>query len=280
MFEEFYQKYVPEEQEVIVLIRNCIGAGYNNSGNFWKMTVISLGMMSCDTGKVELGEGRLEWPVIKEEMNTDKGWGRFQKGQICRLKVRRLLDNFVPDHIPAEQFNSWAVIEVLESSVSCPQLESAWEKYQKPVVIEDEILGTLELNREFAQLEGEILWNGEEVSLFLEIDLEDQVTWDSVRSIAQKMVTNSESWDKSMREFAAEELTELANEWLANDEENENADPITEKTFADRITLTELSITCDGDFTAYYDDNDLFWRHTIEVCGSLETGIESANIAG
>ena len=31
MFEEFYQKYETEEQEVIALIRKCIGAGYHKS---------------------------------------------------------------------------------------------------------------------------------------------------------------------------------------------------------------------------------------------------------
>ena len=36
----------------------------------------------------------------------------------------------------------------------------------------------------------------------------------------------------------------------------------------------------EGDFTAYFDDDDMFWGHTVEVCGSLENGIESANIAG
>ena len=41
MFEEFYQKYETEEQEVIALIRKCIGAGYHKSDNsdFWEMTV-------------------------------------------------------------------------------------------------------------------------------------------------------------------------------------------------------------------------------------------------
>ena len=29
-----------------------------------------------------------------------------------------------------------------------------------------------------------------------------------------------------------------------------------------------------------FDDDDMFWGHTVEVCGSLENGIESANIAG
>ena len=146
--------------------------------------------------------------------------------------------------------------------------------------IEDEVLGTLTLNRDFGLLDGEILWNGEKVSLALEIDLDDEETWDTTRSIAHKVMADRESRDRSMREFAAKKLTELANEWQADDDEKENADPITEEAFAQRITLLELSLTYEGDFTAYFDDDDMFWGHTVEVCGSLENGIESANIAG
>lgn len=161
MFEEFYQKYETEEQEVIALIRKCIGAGYHKSDNsdFWEMTVITLGMVFCNTGKVSIKEGRLKWPVTEEERNSEKSWGRLQQGQICRLKVRRLLDGLVPEHTTPEQFNSWAVIDVLEPSVPCPPLEAVWEEYQKPVNIEDEVLGTLKLNRDFGLLDGKILWN-------------------------------------------------------------------------------------------------------------------------
>jgi len=245
MFEEFYQKYETEEQEVIALIRKCIGAGYHKSDNsdFWEMTVITLGMVFCNTGKVSIKEGRLKWPVTEEERNSEKSWGRLQQGQICRLKVRRLLDGLVPEHTTPEQFNSWAVIDVLEPSVPCPPLEAVWEEYQKPVNIEDEVLGTLKLNRDFGLLDGKILWNEKEVSLALEIDLEDEETWDTVRSIAHKVMADRESWDKSMREFAAKELTGLANEWQADDDEKKNADPIAEEGFAQRITLSELSLT-------------------------------------
>lgn len=279
IFEKFYQKYAPDEQEVIVLIRNCIGAGYNKGG-FWEMTVISLGMVFCDTGKVDLRQGRLEWPVTEMERNSEKGWKRFQAGQICHLKIRRLLDEFVPGHTSPEQFNRWAVAQVLGPSVFCPQLEAVWKKYQKPVAIEDQVLGMLGLNRNFEQLEGEVLWNGAKISLFLGVNLEDRATWNTVRSIGQKVVADSEVWDKSMRKFAAKELAELANQWKASDEEDENAALITEEAFAERIALSELSLTYEGDFTAYYDDDDLFWGHSIEVCGSLQNGIESANIVG
>ena len=50
--------------------------------------------------------------------------------------------------------------------------------------------------------------------------------------------------DRSMREFAAKKLTELANEWQADDDEKENADPITEEAFAQRITCLLYTSRC------------------------------------
>ena len=100
MFEEFYQKYETEEQEVIALIRKCIGAGYHKSDNsdFWEMTVITLGgLVLGKRGKVRKGEGR--WKGRGgEEKREREGGGGLQQGQICRLKVRRLLDGLVPEH--------------------------------------------------------------------------------------------------------------------------------------------------------------------------------------
>ena len=97
MFEEFYEMYEPEEQEVVALINRCIGGGFNWKGNFWEMTVVTLGMVFCDTGKVTTKEERLEWPVTDEERNSEKGWGRFQNEQICRLKIRRMKEEWAKD---------------------------------------------------------------------------------------------------------------------------------------------------------------------------------------
>ena len=35
-----------------------------------------------------------------------------------------------------------------------------------------------------------------------------------------------------------------------------------------------------GRFTAYYNDDDMFWGHAVEVSGSLKKGITYANLAG
>lgn len=272
MFEKFYERYAPEEKEVIVLIQHTLGAGYDNNG-FWDMTVISLGMVFCATGEVNIREGRLEWPVTEEEKNSERGWKRFEREQICRIKVRKLLDEYVPK-------NSWAVTEVLEQSVSCPELEMVLEEYNKPVVIEDKVLGTLILNREFDMFETTFLWNGNEVSFMLEVNPESKSSWSRARTAAKKLVAEQETWDETMRKFAAKKLTALANDWLAEDVESKGAGPITEETFAKRIALSEISITSGGSFTAYYNDDDMFWGHAIEVHGSLKKGILDANIAG
>ena len=279
MFEKFYERYAPEEKEVIVLIQHTLGAGYDNNG-FWDMTVISLGMVFCATGEVNIREGRLEWPVTEEEKNSERGWKRFEREQICRIKVRKLLDEYVPKHTTPEKFNSWAVTEVLEQSVSCPELEMVLEEYNKPVVIEDKVLGTLILNREFDMFETTFLWNGNEVSFMLEVNPESKSSWSRARTAAKKLVAEQETWDETMRKFAAKKLTALANDWLAEDVESKGAGPITEETFAKRIALSEISITSGGSFTAYYNDDDMLWGHAIEVHGSLKKGILDANIAG
>lgn len=209
MFEKFYERYDSEEKEVIALIQRTLGAGYNNG--FWDMAVISLGMVFCDTGKADIREGRLEWPVTEEEKNSEKGWNRFAREQICRIKVRKLLDEYVPKHISPEKNNSWAITEVLEHTVACPKLETVLMEYKKPVIIEDKVLGTLTLNRDFYMFESSLLWKGNQVSFMLEVNPDSKSSWSRARSAAQQLVKEQDSWDKAMRIFAAKELTSLAN---------------------------------------------------------------------
>ena len=204
MFEEFYEMYEPEEQEVVALINRCIGGGYNWKVKFWEMTVVTLGVVFCDTGKVSTKEERLEWPVTEEERNGKNGWGRFQSEQICRLKIRRLKEE-------------WAVVKENEE---CPQLQEILDEYHKPVIIQDEVLGQLELNKDYGCFEGEIDWLGKNVTLSLEVNAESKPSWTRARSAAKKLLSDCETWDKSMREFAAKKNTETANNWLSQDEEN------------------------------------------------------------
>lgn len=276
MDEKFYEKYSSEEQEVIVLIQQILGA--SPFENKWEMVATTLGMVFCADGRVDAKRGRLNWLVTEEERSNVKTWNRFQKGQICRIKVRKLLDTFVPKNLMPEEFNAWCVVGVLEQKAVCRQLEEVWAAYNKPVVIDDEVLGTLILNRDFDMFEGTFDWNETEISLMLEVDADDKSTWEDTCNAARSMLSEMEKWDQTMRVFSAKALTSLANEWMENDDEN--TAPITEEIFAERISLLELTFSFEDSFTAYYEDDDMFWGHAIEVCGSLEQGVESANIVG
>ena len=150
MFEEFYEMYEPEEQEVVALINRCIGGGFNWKGNFWEMTVVTLGIVFCDTGKVSTKEERLDWPVTEEERNGEKGWGRFGKEQICRLKIRRMKEERAQNLVA----RPWCISEVVRAHEDCPELQAILDEYHKPVVIQDEVLGELTLDKDYDAFEG------------------------------------------------------------------------------------------------------------------------------
>ena len=279
MFEEFYEMYEPQEHEVVALINRCIGGGYNSKGNFWEMTVVTLGIVFCDTGKVSTKEERLEWPVSDEDRHGDKGWLRFGKEQICRLRIRLMKEERAWDLA----IRPWCISEVVSHHEDCPKLQSILDEYHKPVVIYDQVLGELTLDKDFGSFEGEIKWCGQKVLLSLEVNAENKASWTRARSAAKKLLAESEIYDKAMRAFAAEKLTALANDWLSQDEENSRnfkTDPITEEELASLISMINLSITSGGSFIAWFDCDEMFTDHAVRVSGSIKKGIKSACIEG
>ena len=129
----------------------------------------------------------------------------------------------------------------------------------------------------------EVLRCGKDVLLYLEVNAERKSSWTRARSAAKKLLADCETWDKAMRELAAKNLTGLANDWLSQDEENpRNSEtaPITEEEFARRISMTSLSVTSGGSFTAWFDCDEMFTDHAVTVCGSLKKGLKAANIEG
>ena len=115
---------------------------------------MTLGMVFCDTGKVSTKEERLEWPVTDEERDGEKGWGRFQKEQVCRLRIRRMKEEWAKDLI----VRPWCISEVIEAREDCPELQAVLDEYHRPVVIQDEVLGELTLDKDFGSFEGEVRW--------------------------------------------------------------------------------------------------------------------------
>ena len=124
---------------------------------------------------------------------------------------------------------------------------------------------------------------GKEVRISLDVEIERKASWTRVTNVMKKLVAEQEAWDKSLRAMAAQRLTALANEWLADDDQTDRdpeKDPITEEEFAQRIQFTEFFVSPGGRFTAWYEDDDLFWGHVITVDGTLKKGPVDAEIQG
>ena len=160
-------------------------------------------MADVQTGQVISGRCYLSWPLTDKERDAGDYSKRFTKGQIYRIKAR----GWKGDALYEPQ---WYVTEVLEEGVPCPALEEIWAEYTKPILLEDEVLGTLTLDREMSIFEGTCKWMGKEVRISLDVEIEKKASWTRVTNVMKKLVADQEVWDKSLRAMAAQKLTAQA----------------------------------------------------------------------
>ena len=186
----------------------------------------------------------------------------------------------LPEEVPNGALpikNHFLVVEVLEKNVACPKLEEILTEYRKPIILQDDVLGELTYDKQIKSFEGNIAWLGGKVHISLYVDKDNKSGITKAKKALKTMVSEQEKWDVDLRSFAAKKLTKLACEWAESDEE---AAEITEESFAKRISLNLIWMTSGGSFTAYFDDDDLFFGHSITVCGSPKKGLLSADIEG
>ena len=147
--------------------------------------------------------------------------------------------------------------------------------YRKPVFIEDGQCGRFELERVYGCFSAVVPWNGGECNVSLDYDGKDIETAKKALAAFKEIYADIARWDRDFRDFAARKLTELANDWQPG-----GGATISEENFSNRILISEFSIDEDGEYTVYYDDDDMFYGHVILVTGSLKEGMTSAKIAG
>ncbi|CAD5688418.1 Uncharacterized protein conserved in bacteria [Escherichia coli] len=278
-YKKFSHVFKDAEEEIIVLLSDAGGgAGKSGGDNYWKASEHLLAWKSVTTGEIHVGDGRLNWLITDENERTHGyGWPfNMQSGGIYRLRVRDLIDRTVPEGKLNEFYNRFYVLEVLESHVQCEELLNIQKEYRKPVIVEDQQLGTFVLNKDRACFRGKLTWDNQDISVTVDVDKDDRSTWQQAFENLRFFLNNMQQKDQEFRQYAAEQLTELANDWLQDEEDDE----ITEDMFLSRISIGALVVDYNGEYTAYYNDDDMFWGHVIDVSGNTETGPQSADIAG
>ena len=273
---EWERTFEDEAREILVLLAGGGGAGKRNG--FWDVSHYFIAYVNCQTGALHTGDGRIVYPVSDEEHDAGGILDRFRREAVYRLKARKKIPHEVPEGVTASSQNEFLIVEVLEEDPPCPALEEVLAEYRRPVVVTDEVLGELTLDKDLDTFEGEILWCGEQIFLVLEVDVADEDTWADARRAMKVMLAEQDRWDRDMRASAAHELTDLACEW--RESTDEEVPEITEKSFARRIELRTIAMDADGSFSAYFDDDDMFFGHCVTAYGTLADGVTAANMEG
>ena len=273
---EWERTFEDEAREILVLLAGGGGAGKRNG--FWDVSHYFIAYVDCQTGALHTGDGRIVYPVSDEENDAGGILDRFRREAVYRLKARKKIPHKIPEGVTASSQNQFLIVEVLEEDAPCPALEEVLAEYRRPVVLNDEELGELSLDKDLDMFEGGISWRGEDIDISLEVDSSSEDTWTAAVAAMKQMMTDRDRWDRDMRAFAARELTELACDW--RESADEDVPEITEESFAQRIELTSIAMDPDGSFSAYFDDDDMFFGHCIVVYGTLADGVASAIMAG
>ena len=273
---EWERTFEDEAREILVLLAGSSGARKRN--DFWESAHSYLAYVDCETSALCADEGRVVYPVSDEEYAAGGILGRFRDEEIYRVAARKKIQQELPEGMSASSQNRLLVVEVLEENPPCPALDEVLADYRKPVVLNDEELGELTLDKDYDTFEGVISWRDEDIDISLEVDSSSEDTWTAAVRAMKQMAADQDAWDRDMRAFAARELTQLACEW--RESADEEVPEITEESFSQRLDLTSIAMDADGSFSAYFEDDDMFFGHCVVLYGTLVDGVASAVMAG
>ena len=273
---EWERTFEDEAREILVLLAGGGGAGKRNG--FWDVSHYFIAYVDCQTGALHAGDGRIVYSVSDEEHDAGGILDRFGQEVIYRVKARKKVPHEAPNGVAASSLSQFLIVEVLEEDPPCPALEEVLAEYRRPVVVADEVLGELTLDKDYDVFEGHVLWRGEQIDVSLEVDAASEDSWTAARQAMKAMLADQDRWDRDMRASAARELTQLASEW--RESADQEAPEITEESFGARIELRSIAMDADGSFSAYFDDDDMFFGHCVVVYGTLADGVVSAVMAG
>lgn len=212
----------------------------------------------------------------KEPLTQERGRVLFSCDEDGFLKYSRQIGENCVIRISAKKEGSTFRVEKLLEAQAEP-LEDEQDfifRQLLPVTFEDEQFGEFVLDRSINCFSGSITFN----STPIEVLFDEK---ENLRILRQIYVDFSSFLDKAAS-FAAEKLLGLGNDWCFDAWEGEDEDfvPMTAEDFARRISLTGISLSEPDLFTLWYDDDDIFWGHSICVEGSLQEGLTDASIQG
>ena len=268
---KFENQFMPETTELIVLVKKNLG-GAMVVGKYCTPNLYFVAAVNPVTNELFQAEGILTWIIKQNKVFRCKMKGM----KIYRVLVRKCILKELGENISTTMNNKYLLVKVLKKNVRDERLEEIRDEYKKPVYIDDAI-GRFTLNRDYDWFTGEIDWLGEKCSVYLNVEsgaLNADLQLEKLKAIT----ANLAEWDSKVHKFVAVELTDLANDWQGD---NETTSDITEEQFIQRIgTPSSVGIGTDNCVEFCFDDDNMFFGHTIVVRTNEMDELECADIEG
>ena len=248
---------------------------------YWGASAPILGNIDLTNGKKSSQKASAQWALTEGEYESRGYFEFFKQGVIYKVKglPPKLMEGDSFFNNPFRMGGVY-VLEILEKGVQDEFLQGLINDFNTPVVIHSKLFGDMTLERSLGWFEGRGNWLGETVDV--SISCEDKAEAEKLLVRLEEMFENVQRWDDEIRTFAARGLTELANDWLMDTVEDDEEQPpeITEADFSRRIKIVSIELDEDGEFTVFFDDDDMFLGHSVVVYGDLENGPNEANMEG
>ncbi len=263
-FKEFAAQFQPEELTILA-VTGATGFNGGKSGKekLWTAILGLTAWMEEDSPDIHKGEFTLS--TVGDEQLLEILRQRAPRDFIIKFKGR-----------VSEDGQRLLLLDLPEPAFD-PDLKAILEEQKKPVTFQEDGLGTFTLNRTVDWFETEVDWLGTEISLIFDMD---QDRADCVQN-AKTLLASAAEWDRRVREYAADDLLDTANDWNQEiGEEDEEPPEITREQFMERMELESIEVRADGGFRFWFGDGDLFYGHSILVSGDLENGPDEAGMEG
>lgn len=166
------------------------------------------------------------------------------------------------------------VVGVPTGPIADPDLAAVAEALRRPVVVDDQILGSLTLDRRIRSFQGRAAFCGRDVRVSL--DAETDTAMHKALAHAHSIWRDQVRWQRDAVASAVAGLLETMNDnWLPEDESE-----LSGEEFGERLTLEDISVDEDGSLSFWFGDGDMFAGHSVCVTGSIAEGFDHAEIAG
>jgi hypothetical protein len=154
------------------------------------------------------------------------------------------------------------------------ELRAFLVEYSKPILIVDPQFGTLVFDKRIGCFEGQAEWCGKKIQL--SIDTGNGTDPNQALDTARHLWGAPLDWLHKVNDYAVSHLLDLKNDnWLA-----EGEDTFSPERFIAAMQLETIVVYPGGEFQFWHNDGGLFWGHSIQISGSLNAGLNNADIPG